>query len=34
MVKSSCFAGAIREAHLLLLVRNPLNTWKSTPRDW
>ena len=22
------------EAHLLLLVRNPLNTWKSTPRDW
>ena len=22
------------EAHFLLLVRNPLNTWNSTPRDW
>ncbi len=22
------------KAHFLLLVRNPLNTWKSTPRDW
>ncbi len=22
------------QAHVLLLIRNPLNTWRSTPRDW